>query len=302
MDTNLRAQKPWLGPVLMCVASLFFAILDTGTKYLAGHYPLLQIVWVRYMAQTVAIVLIFMPRMGRQLFVAHRYPIQLFRGLCLCSSSVFVIHGLARLPLAEATAIVFLAPVIVTMLSGLLLKEKARTMDWVAVASGFAGVLIIARPGGGLLTWAILFPMGSAMCNAFYQIVTRSTRSSEHAATSNFYTGLVGVLALAPWGASDWMPMPAGDFLLLLGIGGIAAIGHLTITYALLHAPAAALGAYSYSQILWATLLGWAAFQAMPDAMAWLGILVIALGGILLSVPQVRQIGASMWRLRPRRR
>lgn len=300
MDTDPGAQKTWLGPVLMCVASLFFAILDTGTKYLAGHYPLLQVVWVRYMAQTVAIVLIFMPRMGRQLFVAHRYPIQLFRGLCLCCGSVFVINGLARLPLAEATAIVFLAPVIVTMLSGLLLKENARTMDWIAVASGFTGVLIIARPGGGLLTWAILFPMGSAMCNAFYQIVTRSTRSSEHAATSNFYTGLVGALVLSPWGSSDWMPMPAADFLLLLGIGCIAAIGHLTITYSLLHAPAASLGAYSYSQILWATLLGWGVFQAMPDAMAWLGILIIALGGILLSMPQVRHIGASMWRLRRR--
>jgi drug/metabolite transporter (DMT)-like permease len=91
--------------------------------------------------------------------------------------------------------------------------------------------------------------------------------------------------------------MATPDFLLLLGIGGIASIGHLTITYSLLHASAASLGAYSYSQILWATLLGWLAFGAMPDAMAWLGILVIALGGLVLSVPQVRRAGAALLRL-----
>lgn len=289
-----KRSPAWLGPALMCGASLCFAMLDTGTKYLAAHYPLLQIVWVRYIAQMIGVVLIFAPAMRLRLLEAHNYGIQLMRGLCLCCGSVFVINGLARLPLAEATAIVFLAPVLITILSGLLLKEKARTMDWLAVSCGFAGVLIIARPGGGLLTWAILFPMGSALCNAFYQLVTRSTRSSEHAATSNFYTGLIGALALTPWGASAWTPMSTPDFLILLGIGGIASIGHLTITYSLQHASAASLGAYSYSQILWATLLGWMAFGAIPDVMAWVGILVIALGGLVLSVPQVGQLGAAL--------
>src|SRR5690606_34559696 len=105
---------------------------------------------------------------------------QLLRGLCLFGASMLVINGFARLPLTETSAILFLSPLIVTLLSGLLLKEKARRMDWLAVCCGFAGVLIIARPGGGLLTWAILFPIGTAVCNALYQILTRSTRSSEH--------------------------------------------------------------------------------------------------------------------------
>ncbi|WP_322996231.1 DMT family transporter [Castellaniella sp.] len=294
--TTEKSSPPWLGPVLMCGASLCFAMLDAGTKYLAAHYPLMQIVWVRYMAQTLAVALIFAPAMGRQLLMAHRYGIQLLRGLCLCCGSVFVINGLARLPLAETTAIVFLAPVLIVMLSGLLLKEKARTMDWLAVGCGFIGVLIIARPGGGLLTWAILFPLGSALCNALYQLVTRSVRASEHAATSNFYTGLIGVLILTPWGVSDWAPMQTMDFMLLLGIGGIASVGHLTITYALLHAPATKLGVYSYAQILWATILGGLIFGTLPDTMAWLGILVITLGGLVLSVPQVQKIGAAILR------
>lgn len=291
----------WRGPMLMCVASLFFAILDTGTKYLTSSYPLQQIVWLRYVAQTLAIVVIFTPRMGVRLYDAHSFGLQGFRGLCLCIGSVLVIHGLARLPLAEATAIVFLGPVIVTILSGLVLKEKARPMDWVAVGCGFAGVLIIARPGGGLLTWAILFPIGAATTNAIYQIVTRLSRQSENAATSNFYTGLVGALVLMPWGVAEWAPMPTGDILLICAVGTIAAIGHLTITYALLAAPAASLGGYSYSQIGWATLLGWGVFMAIPDAIAWIGILVIAMGGVLLSVPRLmRMAGALLIRVRSR--
>ena len=295
MDAN-RPYGVWLGPLLMCVASLFFSCLDTGTKYLTAGYPVTQIVWVRYMAQALAVFLIFQPRMGRSLFHAHRYGIQLFRGLCLCCGSVMVINGLARLPLAETTAIVFMAPVIMTLLSGLVLKEKARRLDWVAVACGFAGVLIIARPGGGLLTWAILFPVGSAVCNACYQLVTRASRSSEHPATSNLYTGLIGALVLAPWGIADWAPMAWTDLALVIGLGTVAALGHLIMTHALLHAPATTLGPYGYTQIFWATLLGWLAFSNVPDAMTWLGMLIIATGGLLLSSGSLLRHGAAAWR------
>ena len=282
MDAN-RPARVWLGPLLMCVASLFFSVLDAGTKYLTAGYPVNQIVWMRYMAQALAVGLIFLPGMGRSLFHAHRYGIQLFRGLCLCCGSVMVINGLARLPLAETTAIVFMAPVLITVLSGLLLKEKARRLDWIAVACGFAGVLIIVRPGGGLLTWAVLFPVGSAICNACYQLVTRSARRSEHPATSNLYTGLIGALVLTPWGAMAWTPMAWADLLLVAGLGAVAALGHLIMTHALLHTPAATLGPYGYTQIFWATLLGWLAFSTVPDAMTWLGMLIIAGGGLMLT-------------------
>jgi len=297
MDTN-PAARLWLGPLLMCVASLFFSALDTGTKFLTASYPVNQVVWVRYMAQGMAIFLIFQPRMGRALFRTRRYGLQLFRGLCLCGSSVMVINGLARLPLAETTAINFMAPVIVTLLSGLILKEKARRLDWIAVACGFAGVLIIARPGGGLLTWAILFPVGSAICNACYQLVTRFASGSEHPATSNLYTGLIGALLLTPAGLAAWTPMAWMDLLLLVSLGGIAATGHLIMTHALMHAPAATLGPYSYTQIFWATLLGALVFSRVPDATSQLGMGIIAAGGLLLTSGPLRQHWLQAWQKR----
>lgn len=283
-DNKRVEARAWIGPVLMCLTSLLFAVLDALIKYLALRYPLTQIVWARYVAQTVLLVLMFAPYMGWRLLHAHSLRLQLVRGLCLLGASLLVINGLSRLPLTETTAILFIAPLVVTVFSGLLLKEPARRMDWIAVLFGFAGVLIIARPGSGLLTWAILFPMGTAVCNALYQIVTRSARSSEHPATSNLYTGIIGVLVLAPAMPVVWMPMAWMDILVVGLAGSIAALGHLLITKALEYSPAAALGPYSYTQLIWAAALGWLAFSTVPDAMSWLGILVIAAGGLLLSI------------------
>jgi len=301
MDTQGEA-RPWLGPALMCLASLLFAILDTTTKYLAAFYPLTQIVWARYTAQTVLLILVFAPGMGWRLFHAHSYPMQLLRGLCLFAASMLVINGFARLPLTETSAILFLAPLIVTLLSGLVLKEKARRMDWVAVCCGFAGVLVIARPGGGLLTWAILFPIGTAVCNALYQIVTRSTRGSEHPVTSNVYTGMVGAFVLMPVMPAVWQPMDWADLLLVIGAGLVAAIGHLVITKALSYAPAAALSPYSYFQLVFVAVLSWLVFHAVPDAVSWVGILVIAAGGLMISVRRLLQYGSSKFHSRKRLR
>lgn len=292
MNTQGEAP-PWLGPLLMCLASLCFAFLDTATKYLAASYPLTQIVWARYTAQALLLALVFGPRMGWSVLHAHSYPLQMLRGLCLFGASMLVINGLARLPLTETTAILFLSPLIVTLLSGVVLKEKARRMDWIAVSCGFAGVLIIARPGGGLLTWAILFPIGTAICNALYQIVTRSTRASEHPITSNLYTGMIGSVVLMPAMPYVWQPMAAVDLLLVGGAGCIAAIGHLVITKALSCAPAAALGPYSYFQLAFVAVLGWLVFGAIPDAMSWIGIVVIAVGGLMISMRRLLQYGSS---------
>ncbi|MFA5665023.1 DMT family transporter [Castellaniella sp.] len=292
--------QTWLGPLLMCVASMMFSIMDAGTKYLSTEYPPAQVVWVRYLAQALAIWVIFWPRMRISLFRTQHIVIQIVRGLILCTSSMLVIHGLARLPLAETTAFVFLAPVFITVLSGLLLKEKATRADWIAIGCGFAGVLIIARPGGGLLTWAILLPLGAAVCNAGYQLVTRIVRSTELPATSNLYTGLVGAAVLMPVGLAEWEPMAWGDLLLLVAVGLLAATAHLAITHALVRSSAATLGPYSYAQILTATLMGWLVFSSVPDAISWLGILVIACGGLVLSFDKLRRYRAAQAEARAR--
>ncbi|MFA7439032.1 DMT family transporter [Castellaniella sp.] len=292
MDTPGEA-RPWLGPVLMCLVSLFFALLDAATKYLAADYPLTQVVWFRYVVQTAVLALVFLPRIGLSLLHTHSPLLQLLRGLSLCGASILAINGLARLPLAETSAILFMAPLIVTLLSGLILKEKASRMDWAAIGLGFVGVLIIVRPGGGLMTWAVFFPMGAAACNACYQVVTRFTRVAEHPVTSNLYTGAIGTAVLLPLMPYVWQPMAATDVLIVCAAGAIGATGHLLFTKALSVSSVVVLSPYSYFQLMFASVLGWTIFETVPDAMSWLGILVIAAGGLMISLGRLVQRGAA---------
>lgn len=282
-DTHVYRTRV-LGPLLMCLACLCFAALDTLIKYLSHRLPLTEVIWVRYAVQTIAIAILFVPTMKGRILRTSNPRLQALRGMCLLGASLFVINGLSRLPLTETTAVLFLAPLIITLLSGPVLGERIKPVDWFAVMLGFAGVLIIVRPGGGLLTWAILFPVGTACCNAVYQMVTRSFHSAEHPVTTNLYTGLVGVLVLAPLMPFVWQWPTAEQWGVLVLAGLVGGLAHYIITKALECSSAAALGPYGYTQLVWAALLGFLVFGALPDVVTWLGIAVIASSGLLLSI------------------
>nr|WP_281357695.1 DMT family transporter [Aromatoleum diolicum] len=268
---------------MMCVTCLCFAALDTLIKYLSKGFPLTEVIWVRYAVQTLAIAILFAPRMKSRILRTANLRLQLLRGGCLLGASLLVINGLSRLPLTETTAVLFLAPLIITMLSGPVLGERVKAIDWFAVVLGFIGVLIIVRPGGGLLTWAILFPIGTACCNAVYQMVTRFFHSSEHPVTTNLYTGLVGVVVLAPVMPFVWKTPDLEHAAIMVLAGLVGGLAHYIITKALECSSAMALGPYSYTQLVWAAMLGFMVFGALPDPITWVGIAVIASSGLLLS-------------------
>lgn len=276
-----------LGPFFMCLAALGFAALDALIKFSATGGPLSEVIWVRYAVQTLIFAIIFVPRSGRRILRTENLRMQLVRGGFLLGASLLVINGLSRLPLTETTAVLFIAPIFVTLFSGPFLGEKARTIDWVAVLFGFCGVLIIVRPGGGLLTWAILFPIGTAICNAVYQMVTRSLRRTEHPVTTNLYSGMIGTLALTPLMPWVWeWPDPIHAAAMLMA-GLVGAVSHFMMTKALAHSPASTLGPFGYTQLIWASLFGFLVFGALPDFLTWVGIGVIAAGGLLLSLHHV---------------
>ena len=282
LDAVYRSRV--LGPLLMSLACLCFAALDALIKYLAKGLPLTEVIWVRYLVQTVAIAMLFGPKMKGLILRTANPRLQVLRGACLLGASLLVINGLSRLPLTETTAVIFLAPLIITLLSGLVLRERIRPVDWLAVILGFVGVLIIIRPGGGLLTWAILFPVGAACCNAVYQMVTRFFHASEHPVTTNLYTGLVGTVALLPVMPFVWEWPDRQHAVVLVLAGLIGSTAHYVMTKALECASAAGLGPYGYTQLVWAALLGFVLFGALPDAISWVGIAVIASIGLLLSI------------------
>jgi drug/metabolite transporter (DMT)-like permease len=281
------AEQPVKGILLICLAVLLFASHDTLSKYLSGFYPIVMVVWARYVVHTLLMLMVFVPRSGFSAVVRTKRPgLQFLRAMCLIGTSLFFTTGLRYIPLAEATAVNFLAPLLVTALSVPLLGEHVTRRQWLAVLGGFAGVLNVIRPGGALFTPTIVLPLCSALCFGFYQLLTRKLTGIDSPTTSNFLTGIINSLimsALLPffWSTPSW---PHAVFM--IGLGTCGMLGHMLLTQAFRHAAPAMLAPFSYGQILFAGMYGYLIFDHTPDSYAIVGIAVICLSGLAVAFRQ----------------
>lgn len=281
---------------MVMVAVILFAVMDSVSKYLTRFYPVSTVVWARYTFHTVLVILVLGPRLGAELVRTRRPGAQVVRGLLLLGASLFIVTSLKYLPLAEVCAISFVSPLIVTLMAVFILREKVELARWLAVVSGFIGVLIIIRPGSGLFSWAALLPLASSLCFASYQILTRRLAGLENPMTSIFYSGLVGTLLLALPLTITWVPVQEISHLALFAlIGTISGCSHLMLIKAYEHAPASAIAPFSYTQLIWATAIGYFAFNDFPDHWSLIGIAVLIASGIytVRHAQQTRNAGES---------
>lgn len=284
-------NQPFKGILLIVVATFLFSSHDALSKYLSGFYPIVMVVWARYLVHTLLMAGIFLPQSGLRVLRTKRPLWQLARALCLLGTSLFFTTALLYIPLAEATAVNFLAPVLVTALSVPLLKERVTRGQWIAVICGFIGVLIIVHPGGELFTPAILLPFCSALFFCFYQLLTRKLAEVDSPTTSNFFAGLFNSLlmsAIVPffWQSPEWKHIP---FMLALGTCGMVA--HLMLTQAFRFAAPAMLAPFGYCQIVFAGLWGYIVFNHSPSLVAQAGIAIICLSGLAAAWQQRKKGG-----------
>ena len=283
-------SKPLYGVLFILCAGLLLASHDGVSKYLTEIYPLIMVIWLRYFVQTLAMALLFFPKMRWAILRTRRPWLQLLRAISLLSISLLFISGLRYIPLAEATAVMFLAPLIVTVLSAVLLHEKVSKGQWIAVSIGFLGVVFIVRPGGELFTPAILLPFAGSICFAIYQLITRRLASTDHAVTSNFLSGLFGTLVLTALLPGQYTLAVAHiDLLFMLLLGILAMTAHMLLTMALKYSTAATLAPFTYGQIIFAGLIGYLVFGQMPDALSILGVLIISCSGLAVAYLQHTQ-------------
>ena len=281
------AEHPIKGIALICLAVLLFASHDTLSKYLSAFYPIVMVVWARYVVHTLLMLVVFVPRSGFSAVVRTKRPgLQLLRALCLIGTSLLFTTGLRYIPLAEATAVNFLAPLLVTALSVPFLGERVSRAQWLAVLAGFVGVLIVVRPGGALFTPAILLPLGSALCFGFYQLLTRKLSGVDSPTTSNFLTGILNSLIMSALLPFFWSTPTLVHGLFMIGLGTCGMLGHMLLTQAFRHAAPAMLAPFSYGQILFAGLFGYLIFDHTPDQYALVGIAVICLSGLAVAWAQ----------------
>nr|PZN04755.1 MAG: EamA/RhaT family transporter [Pseudomonadota bacterium] len=218
--------------ILMLIAAVsFFALLDTTCKWLSQTYPVPMIVWVRYSAQTLLMLLFLGPRLGIGLLRTRALGMQIVRALVLLAVSVLFLYALSLLPIAEATAISFMAPLLLTMLSVVVLREYVPPGAWLAVIAGFVGVLIIVRPGGALFTPVVIIPIVSAFFYAVYQLLTRKMAGIDPTVTTLFYGCLVGTILLSIAAPFFWRaPQTLLNAGLLLITGGLGGMGNSLFT------------------------------------------------------------------------
>lgn len=275
--------------IRVLVVMLLFAGYDALSKYLAPHYPIPQLLWARSAVHVLLMLVLFGGRMRLGLVRTRRPLLQIFRALMLFSVSFLVMLGLRRIPLAETTAIIFLTPLLVTALSAPVLKEKVEAGQWGAVLLGFAGVLLIVRPGASVFEPAVLLPLLGAVCYSLYQILTRRFSGAENPVTTHFYTGLVGLVAASVAWQPDWVIPDWQAACLMAGLGILAGVGHYLLVQAFQHVGPATVAPFSYTQLAWAVLFGYLFFGEMPDVWSLIGILVIAGSGLFVAL-------RSLWR------
>ncbi|MFN0044592.1 MAG: DMT family transporter [Alphaproteobacteria bacterium] len=260
-----------------------FPSLDAISKFLADGYNVYFVLWARFAAQLLVGVLIVLPR---GLIGTARTPFlsqQLLRSGGFTAHTVIFILGILTLPLAEGSALLFTGPIMLAALSVPLLNERVDRATWIAVLAGFAGAMVVIRPGLDFANWGALLVLLSTLCFVLYQIATRSLAQRENPYTTLLYTPAVGAVALGlclPW---TWSAPSMHDAALMGLMGLVGAVGHLMLIKAYENAGAAQLAPYSYVHILSAALLGYAVFGDVPDLWAAAGAAIIAVSGLWLA-------------------
>jgi drug/metabolite transporter (DMT)-like permease len=200
----------------------------------------------------------------------------------MLGATLFFILGLSRLPIAEATAIGFVSPLFVTALSIPMLGETIGPRRWVAVVVGFLGVLVVIRPGTSAFNPAALFPIASSSCWAIGLVLTRTMHRTDRTLTILFYSTLIGFALAGVAMPVVWRMPDLPALALMVGQGSLSTIGQTLLIAAFGRAGASVLAPFSYSQMLWATLLGYLLFSTIPDALTWTGAAIIIASGLYI--------------------
>jgi drug/metabolite transporter (DMT)-like permease len=275
-----RADRPFRGIALILASTVFLGASDVTAKYLSATLPSIEIAWVRFMVFALIMVPAMLPGSPLYALGTERPGLQLMRGVALVSSSVFFISGLRFLPIAEASATGFVAPLFVTALSIFFLGERVGVRRWLATAVGLIGVLIILRPGTGAFHPAAFFPIVSALAWACTLIMTRMMSGGEHAITTMTYSSITGVCILSALVPFVWVTPSWNDILFGIFIGVASTAGQWIVVLAFRYADASVLAPFSYIQLLWVSILGFVVFGEVPDIWTVSGAIFIVASGL----------------------
>jgi len=272
------------GILLILVAMTLVPVMDGIAKMLSARYSVVEIVWARYFFHLLFLLPMVFAKYSVRDMLPEKPILQVIRGGLLLVSTGLFFAALAVMPLADALALVFISPLIVTALSPLLLGESVGPRRWVAVIVGFVGALIIIRPGGADIGSGTIMAASAGTVYAFYLIATRKLSGTAPPLITLMYTALLGGVVMSLIVPFFWVRPNLNDVAMMMAMGGIAALGHYFLIKAVELAPVSILAPFGYSEIVMATLVGYVLFGDFPDSWTWVGIAVIVASGIYISV------------------
>ena len=262
---------------------MFLPVMDGFAKYLSGDLPILQITWARYFFTVAFVFPIMFFFYKKQLVWSDKPKLQILRGLILLSANICFFYAISIISLAKALTLAFIAPLIVTAFSPILLEEKVGFRRWTAVAVGFIGSLVVIRPGFLELNLASLAALGTGFFYGFYLIITRKLSTSDNPLLTLLITGMVGAILVSVVIPFYWVKPTLNQWSLMAGIGVFACIGHLFLILSLKYADASKLAPLGYTEIIPNVIIGYYFFQELPDTWTYLGLFIIVLSGLYIS-------------------
>jgi drug/metabolite transporter (DMT)-like permease len=275
------SDAPFRGIVLMCAAMVCFVTMNTVIKSLRGELPVVELAWGRYFFHAALILLLF-PHRIPTLLASARKGMQILRSLMVLLATVLMFTAVGLMPIADVVAITFVAPLLIVVLSVVILRETVGIRRWAAVAVGFLGVVVMLRPGGGLFAPVALFPLSVALTYAFYQILTRLVSQSADPLNTLFYSALVGAVVMSAIVPFDWVTPTPVQWAKLALAGLLGGLGHYAIIRAYERAEVSLVAPFAYTELIWATALGFLVFGDLPDIRTFVGAGIIVASGIYI--------------------
>ena len=281
---SVKPPNTMIGIGLMLAAMAVLPGIDVIAKFMGeGGTPVLQIVWARLTFGALLTLPFALPTTGLSGLLPSRPFYHGLRACLLIAATFFFFWSLKFLPIADALAIFFVQPLVVTALSPLILKEHVGPRRWAAVAVGFVGTMIIIRPGFGTLNPGALLALASGTSLALYFLMTRRIAGSQKAIVTTFHTNLLGAAITSALVPLVWITPSPTDWLLFVSLATIANIGHYCIVRAYDHAEASLLAPLAYTEMVTSTIMGLIFFGDFPDRWTFLGVAILITCAIYIS-------------------
>ena len=275
-------QNPKLGILLMLAAMVFIPVLDICAKYLSQDYGVLQITWSRFAFNVLWLIPLLIWLRERWWRLPERPWVQLIRGLSLVSTTMLFFLSIRDNPIPIALAILFISPLVVSLLSPLVLGEPFGLKRFIATLAGFAGVLIVLQPNSPDFNPSLLYALLAGISYGAYMLITRKLSGSGSSYMTAFYSAAVATLFVTPLVMGEWVTPNINAWMLMALMGFMGALAHLLITLACRYASASLVSPFTYAEIIAAVVLNYLFFNFFPDLRVWIGILVVVGSGIYL--------------------